>query len=202
MTLAAPAIAAQHDALSAARRAMIDSQLRVSGINQDWLLAVLGRVPREDFVPVEARAHAYIDRAIPLGNGEAMPAPLVQAMLLAEAAPQGTDRVLVVSSTGYLAALVEGLVQSVETVGAAAANALQAETAYTLVLIDGAVAALPPALIAALAPDGRVVCGLAERGVTRLAVGHKNGATVALAPRADVGMPVLAEFAAPKTWSF
>lgn len=206
MTLAAEAISAQSETLVAARRAMIDSQLRVSGINQDWLLARFAQVPREDFVPVEARGHAYIDRAIPVAGpaagGRAIPAPLVQAMLIAEAAPQGDDRVLVISDSGYIAALVEPLVQSVETVDASAAQALQAAGTYSLVLVDGAVEQAPANLVAAMTDGGRIVAGLAERGVTRLAAGTKNGAAVALAARADVGIPVLREFAAPKAWSF
>ena len=44
----------------AARRAMIDSQLRTSGVNEPWVLAAFARVPREDFVPVAARDAAYI----------------------------------------------------------------------------------------------------------------------------------------------
>lgn len=202
MTLAAQALAAQHDDLSAARRAMIDSQLRVSGINQDWLLAQFARVPREDFVPVAARGHAYIDRALPLDGGAALPAPLVQARLLAAAEPAANDKVLVVSASGYLAALVEPLVLSVETVGASAAIAIQSMPIYKLLLIDGAVEVLPQALVAALEEGGRVVCGLVERGVTRVATGRKRGGKVELAAEADVGMPVLAEFAAPKRWSF
>jgi protein-L-isoaspartate(D-aspartate) O-methyltransferase len=202
MTLAAEAISAQSEALSIARRAMIDSQLRVSGINQDWLLARFARVAREDFVPVEARGHAYIDRAIPAANGRAIPAPLAQAMILAEAAPQGGDKVLVISDSGYLAALVEPLVQSVETVDASAALALHSAGGFTLMLIDGAVAQIPANLVEALADGGRVVAGLAERGVTRLAAGTKQGDAVVLAPSADVGFPVLREFAAPNAWSF
>lgn len=202
MTLAAQALAAQHDDLSAARRAMIDSQLRVSGINQDWLLAQFARVPREDFVPVAARGHAYIDRALPLDGGAALPAPLVQARLLAAAEPAANDKVLVVSASGYLAALVEPLVLSVETVGASAAIAIQSMPVYKLLLIDGAVEVLPQALVDALEEGGRVVCGLVERGVTRVATGRKRGGKVELAAEADVGMPVLAEFAAPKRWSF
>ena len=202
MTLAAQALAAQHDDLSAARRAMIDSQLRVSGINQDWLLAQFARVPREDFVPVAARGHAYIDRALPLDGGAALPAPLVQALLLAAAEPAANDKVLVVSASGYLAALVEPLVLSVETVGASAAIAIQSMPVYKLLLIDGAVEVLPQALVDALEEGGRVVCGLVDRGVTRVATGRKRGGKVELAAEADVGMPVLAEFAAPKRWSF
>lgn len=202
MTLAADTIMSQSEQLGAARRAMIDSQLRVSGVNQDWLLAAIARVPREDFVPAAARGHAYIDRAIPLADGQALPAPLVQAMLLAEAEPVSADTVLVVSPAGYLSALVEPLVQSVETVDAKGALAVQAPGRFSLVLIDGAIEHLPVNLVEALADGGRVVTGLADKRVTRLAAGRKSGGTVALAARADLGMPVMAEFGAPKTWSF
>jgi protein-L-isoaspartate(D-aspartate) O-methyltransferase len=202
MILSAPSILSQHDALGAARRAMIDSQLRVSGINQDWLLAAMARVPREDYVPVQARGHAYIDRAIPLSGGHALPAPLVQAMLLAEAEPQADEAVLVVSQSGYLSALVEPLVQSVETVDVAAAFALQSKARFNLILIDGAIDALPVNLAGALRSGGRVVTGLVLRGVTRLASGVENGGTVELSPLAEVGIPVLGEFAAPQAWSF
>ena len=202
MTLSAVSILSQHDALSAARRAMIDSQLRVSGINQDWLLAAMARVPREDYVPVQARGHAYIDRAIPLDATHALPAPLVQAMLLAEAKPQSDDKVLVVSQSGYLSALVEPMVQSVETIDAAAALAVQSMPVYKLLLIDGAVEALPAGLAGALIDGGRVVTGLVLRGVTRLAVGTKQDGKVEFSPLAEVGIPVLGEFAAPQVWSF
>jgi protein-L-isoaspartate(D-aspartate) O-methyltransferase len=202
MTLSAPAILSQHDDLSTARRAMIDSQLRVSGINQDWLLAAMARVPREEYVPASARGHAYIDRAIPLSHSHALPAPLVQAMLLAEAAPQADDTVLVISQSGYLSALVEPLVQSVETVDAAGALSLQSKTRFSLILIDGAIEALPGNLVGALRGGSRVVTGLVLRGVTRVASGVESGGKVELNPLAEVGIPVLSEFAAPKAWSF
>lgn len=202
MTLAAQSIASQAPDLSIARRAMIDSQLRVSGINQDWLVERFQKVPREDYVPIAARGHAYIDRAIPTGTGAALPAPLVQAMLLAEAAPQADDTVLVVSPAGYLAALVEPLVQSVETVSADQALTRHTESKVSLILIDGAVEAMPQGLVDALQDGGRIVTGLVLRGVTRLATGQKVGGKVELAPLAELGIPVLAEFAAPKSWSF
>ncbi len=202
MTLAAQTIASQSEDLGAARRAMIDSQLRVSGINQEWLLAVLARVPREDHVPAAARGHAYIDRASPLGNGQALPAPLVQASLLAQAEPKSGEKVLVISPAGYLSALVERLVQSVETVDPAGALGVQTLATYDLVLIDGAIEQLPENLAASVVDGGRVVTGLVLRGVTRLAAGTKNGGAVDLAPLAEMGIPVLREFAAPKGWSF
>ena len=197
-------VAATIDA-SAARRAMIDSQLRVSGVNQEAVLAAMDKVAREDFVPAAARGHAYIDRAIPLENGHALPAPLVQGMMLAQAAPQDNERVLVVScGSNYLAALVEAMGASVEVASAAeAAAGKPGSVGYSLILIDGAIEHLPDSLVAALAEGGRVVTGLvAARGVTSLASGRKSGGKVELAALADVGIPVLAEFAAPKSWSF
>ena len=189
---------------SAARRAMIDSQLRVSGVNHEAVLAAMSAVAREDFVPANARGHAYIDRAIPVDSAHALPAPLVHGKMLTEAAPQVGERVLVVScGSNYLPALVEAMGASVEVASAAEAAAGKPGSAgFTLLLIDGAVEHLPASLVAALADGGRVVTGLVQRGVTTLASGTKAGGAVQLAPLADIGIPVLAEFAAPKSWSF
>ncbi len=189
---------------SAARRAMIDSQLRVSGVNHEAVLAAMSAVAREDFVPANARGHAYIDRAIPLGSTHALPAPLVHGKMLTEAAPQVGERVLVVScGSNYLPALVEAMGASVEVASAAeAAAGKPGSVGFTLLLIDGAVEQLPAPLVAVLAEGGRVVTGLVSRGVTSLACGTKAGGGVQLAPLADIGIPVLAEFAAPKSWSF
>ena len=194
---------APHD-FTAARRAMIDSQLRVSGVTEDFVLAAMNRVAREDFVPAAARGHAYIDRAIPLGNGRALPAPLFHGRLLAEAVPAADDSVLLVScGSGYLAALVAPLAGALAVVDAADAAAMKNKKGgYTLLLIDGAIEVLPDALAGQLAEAGRIVTGLVARGVTRLAVGRKLGGAVSLQPLAEMGIPVLGEFAAPKRWSF
>ena len=194
---------APHD-FTAARRAMIDSQLRVSGVTEDFVLAAMNRALREDFVPAAARGHAYIDRAIPLGNGRALPAPLFHGRLLAEAFPAADDSVLLVScGSGYLAALVQPLAGALAVVDAADAAAMKKKKGgYTLLLIDGAIEVLPDALAGQLAEGGRIVTGLVARGVTRLAVGRKLGGAVSLQPLAEMGIPVLGEFAAPKRWSF
>ena len=191
-------------AMDTARRAMIDSQLRVSGVNDPAVLAAIGRVPREDYLPAEARGHAYIDRAISLGHGRALPAPLVHGMLLSEALPQPGERVLVVTAgSTYLAALVEAMGAFVDSLDAAdLAKANRGAALYELVLIDGAIEQLPGALADAMAEGGRVVTGLVLRGVTRLASGRKLGGAVQLVPLAEVGMPVLGEFARAKSWSF
>lgn len=185
-----------------ARRAMIDSQLRVSGVNNEAVLTAMAAVAREDHVPAAARGHAYIDRAIALDHGAMLPAPLVQAMILAEALPQAGDRVLVVGSS-YLAALVEAMGASVERTDPADAVAGKpGGTGYRLILIDGAIEQFPEALVKVLGDGGRVVTGVVSRGVTGLAAGHKANGKVVLRTLADIGIPVLREFAAPTSWSF
>lgn len=187
---------------AAARRAMIDSQLRVSGVNDPGILAAVAAVPREDFVPAALRANAYIDRALPLGDGHSLSAPLVHGRLLTEALPEAGEQVLVVAPSGYLAALVGKMGASVTTFAPAEAAATRKGAPVSLILIEGAIEQLPAALAARLAEGGRIVTGLVERGVTRLAVGRKVAGEIALVALADIGIPVLAEFAAPKRWSF
>jgi protein-L-isoaspartate(D-aspartate) O-methyltransferase len=187
----------------AARRAMIDSQLRTSGVNEPWVLARIAAVAREDFVPAEARAVAYIDRSIPLPDGGVMGPPLFHARLIAEAKPKPTDRVLVVDGgSGYLPALLQGLVKSVEVISPAQALDSHGGGSVALMIIDGAVEHIPDVLAERLADDGRVVTGVIEAGVTRLAIGRKTAGTIALLPLAEMGIPRLAAFDKRKAWSF
>jgi protein-L-isoaspartate(D-aspartate) O-methyltransferase len=187
----------------AASRAMIDSQLRTSGVNEPWVLATMAATPREHFVPEASRAAAYTDRAVPLGDGRFLAAPLFYGRLLSEAQPTAADRALVIGSgSDYLAALVRPLVGSLETIAAGEAAGLGQQGSFSLILIDGAVEELPTAVTSALADDGRIVAGLVERGVTRLAAGRKAAGAVAWLPLAEMGIPVLPEFAAPRRWSF
>jgi protein-L-isoaspartate(D-aspartate) O-methyltransferase len=186
-----------------ARRAMIDSQLRTSGVNEPFVLAAMARVPREAFVPEVSRNSAYIDRAIPLGNGRFLAAPVVHGKMLAEAAPKAADKALLIGdANGYLAALLGPMVGSLDAVAPGDAATSTGEGGYTLIVIDGAIEELPASIGNLLADDGRLVTGVVERGVTRLAAGRKAAGAVALLPLAEIGIPVLHEFAAPKRWSF
>ena len=189
-------------AYETARRAMIDSQLRTSGVNAPWVLAAMAALPREAFVPESARAAAYTDRAVPLGQGRYLAAPLVHGRLLAEAGPTHQDKALLIGEgNGYLAALLRPLVGVLDAVEPAEVAGLR-ESGYSLLVIDGAIEQLPGPLAASLAEGGRLVTGLVERGVTRLAVGRKVGGAVTLLPLAEIGIPILLQFAAPKRWSF
>ncbi len=200
MTLTEDRPAAAH---AEARRAMIDSQLRTSGVNEPWVLAAMDSIAREDFVPAQARSAAYIDRAIPLGDGRYLAAPLVHARMLAEAKPEATDSVLLVGDgKGYLAALLRPLCGSLDAVDPATAASSKGKSSYSLIVIDGAIEQLPASFSARLAEGGRLVTGLVERGITRLATGTMAAGRVVLLPLAEIGIPVLPEFASPKRWSF
>ncbi len=200
MTIVEDRPAAGHET---ARKAMIDSQLRTSGVNAEFVLRRMLAVARERFVPDSARGFAYIDRAIALGGGRYLASPVVQGMMLQEARPTAADKALLVDGgSGYLAELLRPLVGSleVETPDQAAAKSRKGD--FSLLLIDGAVEQLPEALVRRLADQARVVTGLVDNGLTRLAIGRKAAGQVALLPLAELGIPVLPEFAAPKGWSF
>ena len=190
--------------MTQARKAMIDSQLRTSGVNETFVLSRMAAVAREDFVPDSAKDIAYMDRAVPLGEGRFLAAPLVHGKMLADAQPMESDSVLVVENgNSYLAELARPLVASLDTVGADdAVNGKPGRKKYSLLLIDGAIEELPPVLAKRLEEGGRVVTGVITNGVTRLASGKNVGGSIVLQPLAEIGIPVLGQFAKPKEWSF
>ena len=186
-----------------ARRAMIDSQLRTSGVNAPWVLDRMRAVPREDFLPATAQGFAYNDRAIPLGEGRFLAAPLVHGMMLQEAAPRvDEDAIVVDAGSGYLAELLRPLVGSLTVISPEEAIASARGRKAHLILVDGAVEHVPDSLAKRLTDDGRIVTGLVCNNVTRLALGRKSGKGVALLPLAEIGIPRLSAFDMAKEWSF
>ncbi|WP_337189587.1 protein-L-isoaspartate O-methyltransferase [Aurantiacibacter rhizosphaerae] len=187
-----------------ARRAMIDSQLRTSGVNAPAVIRRMSQVSREDHVPAASKGVAYVDRAIRLENGAWLPAPLVQGKMLEEAAPTGKETAIVVDAgSGYLAELLRPMVASLTVIspGEAVGKGTKGKGA-NLLLIDGAVEEIPAALAKRLADGARIVTGMVSNGVTRIAVGRKDSGGVSLMPVFDIGIPQLHEFDKPKGWSF
>jgi len=193
--------AATETGASQARRAMIDSQLRVSGVNDLAILAAFAAVAREDFVPADRRAVAYADRAVPLGDGTVLAPALTHGQQLTLSVPTHADSVLVIGNPGtYLAALAGELAGQV--VLAAPGADYGAPGAFSLILIDGAIEQAPSALGSVLADHGRMVTGLVERGVTRLAIGRKVLGELVFTSVGEADFAPLAEFAVKKSWSF
>lgn len=186
------------------RRAMIDSQLRTSGINEAFVLERMGTVPREDFVPDGVKSIVYMDRILPLGDGRFLASPVAHGRMLAEAAPKSTDRALVIESgTGYLAELLRPLVASVDTLNASElARGKSKLKDFDLVLVDGALGDVPKSLVKTLAENGRVVSGIIDGDIPRLAVGRRTGDRIAFDMVDDTALPALPMFAQAKEWSF
>src|SRR3546814_6910008 len=86
------------------RRAMVASQLRTTGVNDPRVVAAMGAVPRERFVPDDRITVAYADALVPLGNGRQLNTPMSLGRLLTEARPREDDQALVIgAATGYAA---------------------------------------------------------------------------------------------------
>ena len=175
------------------RRAMVESQLRTSGVTDGWVLTAMGNMPRENFVPAALREVAYMDRSITLADGKVLNPPVATALMLQAAEVMADDDVLLIGmSDGYTANILRQRTASVtatESVGDVARNR------YSLIFIDGAVEELPDGLVAAAKEGGRVVTGLVDRGVTSLAHGIVRSGKVALRRFADSEIAPLAAFA-------
>lgn len=210
----------------AMRRAMVESQLRTNDVNNPVIIEAILAEPREAYVPEERRSAAYIDRAVPLGNGRALNPPLATTRLLVEAAPRAGERVLLIgAATGYAAALLVRLgcdVVAVEEDATLVAHAravlgdranLRIEAGplanghvkgapYDLLVVDGAVEELSDALIDQLRIDGRAVFARVDSGITRLCIGTRTAGGFGARAFADVEAVVLPGFARPKAFTF
>ena len=175
------------------RRAMIDSQLRTSGVSDVWVLGAMGDLAREDFVPDGLREVAYMDRSIVLPDGTTLNPPVATAQMLQAAEITPADDVLLIGAAdSYTAALLSE--RAGKVTAAASAEGLPA-AAYSVIFIDGAIEQLPGGLVAAAREGGRIVTGQLDRGVTSLALGIVRSGKVALRHFADSEIAPLAAFA-------
>ena len=100
-----------------ARFNMIEQQIRPWEVLDPTVLDLLFVVKREDFVPEAYRALAFADMEIPIGQGQAMLAPKIEARLLQELGVRKTDKILEIGSgSGYMAALLAARGEHVVTV--------------------------------------------------------------------------------------
>ncbi len=103
--------------LTAAKRRMLDRNLRARGITDERVLAAMERVPREAFVPEPLRPRAYDDCALPVEFGQTISQPYTVAFMAQAAGLQGHERVLEVGTgTGYGAAVLGELAAEVFTI--------------------------------------------------------------------------------------
>ena len=187
-----------------ARANMVEQQIRPWEVLDQAVLDLLYAVPREDFVPSAHRTLAFADMEIPIGEGERMMAPKIEARIVQELAPRKHERVLEVGTgSGYLTALLAhraAHVHSVEIRPALAAfgrgnlerhgaDNVTLETGdaargwptrapYDVIVLTGSTPVLPRTLLDQLAPGGRLfaIVGEAPVMVARLVTCSAPGA--------------------------
>lgn len=211
---------------AAMRTAMVASQLRTNAVSDARVVGAMATVPREAFVAEAKAPFAYRDDLVALSGGRSLNLPIATGRLLTEARLQLTDRVLLIgAATGYTAAVLAELVASVVAVEVDPALAAQARAIlgvneriavvegplerghvdgapYDVMVIDGAVEHLPDMLVAQVRPNGRIVGGINDNGVTRLASGRRSEGGFAMIDFADINCCLLPGFAKPARFTF
>jgi protein-L-isoaspartate(D-aspartate) O-methyltransferase len=171
-----------------ARFNMVEQQIRPWEVLDQRVLDLLYVVRRENFVPQAYRALAFSDLEIPIGEGETMLQPKVEARILQEVAPAATDKVLEVGTgSGYMAALLAHRARHVHSVEIApalarfgeanlrnagivnvtvhqgdAARGWSKHAPYDVIVLTGSTPVLPEAFLAELAPGGRLFAVVGE----------------------------------------
>lgn len=204
-----------------ARRIMVESQLRPNRVTNEAVLAAMGALPREQFVPEAQRPVAYVDEDLAIAPGRCIMEPLILARLVQAAAPARDDVCLVVGAgTGYSAAVMARLCDTVfalesDTALAASTSALLSDLVldnivivegalaqglpkqgpYDVILVNGGAEMLPDALTGQLAEGGRLVTVLSDdAGVGRAVLVGRSAVGISQRVLFDASIPVLPEF--------
>ncbi|HEX2392267.1 MAG TPA: protein-L-isoaspartate(D-aspartate) O-methyltransferase [Solirubrobacterales bacterium] len=191
---------------TADRRArMVERQLRARGIGDERVLAAMGRVPRELFLPPALRGRAYADSALPIGEEQTISQPWIVAAICQALELGGRERVLEVGTgSGYSTCVLALLAASVlsierhESLSRQAAQALAALEVDNVELVVGdgsrgvperapfdaiavhASAPEPPAaLVDQLADGGRLVVPVASEEYDELVLLRRHGERLA-----------------------
>jgi protein-L-isoaspartate(D-aspartate) O-methyltransferase len=181
---------------------MVERQLRRRGIADKRVLAAMGEVAREEFVPEEHRGNAYADAALPLSLGQTISQPLMVAMSAEALRLEGDETVLEVGAgSGYQAAVLGRLakkVHGVEIIPELVENARQVLQSldidnveihcadgrkgwpegapYDGIIVAAAADEIPPALVDQLGEGGRLVIPVGNRwGQSLMAMTKRNG---------------------------
>ena len=171
----------------AQRAWMVERQLRGRGIEDERVLAAMGVVPREEFLPAAVRRRAYHDGALPIGLGQTISQPWVVAAICQGLALSGGESVLEVGTgSGYSAAILARLAERVVTIeripelaanaakvlgeqGAGNVEVLVADGSaglpgggpFDAIAVHASAPRAPRGLIEQLAPGGRLVVPIA-----------------------------------------
>ena len=212
-----------------ARFNMIEQQIRPWDVMDADVLHLLSVVKREDFVPLAYRALAFADMEIPLGQGQFMLAPKVEARLLQDATVQKHEKVLEIGTgSGFMASLLAHRAQRVisleidpELAKLARANLQKAgihnaevrqadgsqgapqDAPFDVIVLSGSVAEVPQVLLSQLKVGGRLVAIVGEEPVMRATVVTRHGEAAFSTTQAwDTAAPRLVSFPEPSHFKF
>ena len=211
---------------AAARRHMVDGQVRTTDVTDLRVISAMLEVPRERFMPPASAALAYLDLDVPVGGGRRLLRPMVLAKLIQAAEFAPTDRVLDVGcATGYAAAVlarIAGQVVALEQdagLAKAASDALAAQpnvdvvsgplaagwpqgAPYDVVVLEGATEVVPQALCQQLKDGGRLVCVLGSGPGSKAMLYRRSGGEVGGRPIFDASAALLPGFAKAPVFAF
>ncbi len=211
-----------------ARQHMVDSQIRTNKVTDERLIEAIRALPRERFVPEALRARSYVDDDLELAPGRYLMEPMVTGRLIQASAVKATDMALVVgAATGYAAALLAKLANTVVALEADAALAQRASATfaelgidnaavvegplaagcakhapYDVILLDGAIEHLPQAVVDQLGEGGRMVGVAIEGGVGRAMLWVKSGGVLSNRILFDANVTPLPGFSVPTRFVF
>lgn len=212
------------------RKNMVNCQLRPNKVTDERVLNAFETLPREEFVPRNQRAIAYVDEDLPLPGGRSMMEPMVLSRIVQALDVQQHHSVLVVGgSTGYATAIMACLADSVisietrtqlveksqETiVSCGLDNAVvikgrltegfAKEAPYHRILIEGSVEAVPDLLLDQLSVDGMLaaIWRPADHPVGVASIWTRAGKGFSRKPLFDAQVPLLDEFRAKREFIF
>jgi protein-L-isoaspartate(D-aspartate) O-methyltransferase len=212
-----------------ARFNMIEQQIRPWDVLDPAVLSLLAVVKREDFVPAAYRALAFMDTEVPLGEGQFMLAPRVEARLLQEAKVQRHETVLEVGTgSGFMAALLGHRAQRVISLESRPALARMAgenlrragltnvsvreidgrdglpdEAPFDVIVLSGSVAQVPQTLLNQLKVGGRLITVEGSEPVMRAVLYTRQGEqSFAKVDLFDTVLPRLDGFDEPTRFHF
>jgi protein-L-isoaspartate(D-aspartate) O-methyltransferase len=116
------------NSFAAQRQRMVQQQLVARGITDERVLAAMGKVPREEFVPPESRGVSYEDGPLPIGYDQTISQPYIVAFMTEQLRLKPSDRLLEIGTgSGYQAAILAELVSDVYSIDIVAPLARTAE---------------------------------------------------------------------------
>ena len=212
-----------------ARFNMIEQQIRPWDVLDAGVLSLLAMMRREDFVPSEHKALAFVDAEVPLPGGQFMLTPKVEARLLQEAQVQRHERVLEIGTgSGFMAALLSHRAQSVTTLEirpelvqfardnlrragvhnvdvreADGAVGLPGEAPFDVIMLSGSVALVPQDLLNQLRIGGRLIGIVGSEPVMRaVRITRTTDTSFQTVELFDTVAPRLQGFEAPTRFTF